>query len=153
MQGAATAIVPDVSALPSDAVAAAGISGVAAFAEDVDRWPRLMPEPKLDSTLRALHAFVETAGTGGGLFRRLQATFCFDVGRLTDCAEVATAGTALLRCADTWSAVAAAGRSDGSTLERWRRVHELAAALPIHKDQAVAEMRLAAAELVIGEQR
>lgn len=147
MQAEATAIIPDTSALPSDAVAAAGVRGVAAFAEDVGQWPGVMSEPELDGTLRALHAFVEKAGTGGGLFRRLQAAFCFEVARPTDCAEVATAGTSLLRCADTWSAVAAAGRSDGSTLERWRRVHELAATLPTREDQAVAEMRSAAAEL------
>lgn len=147
MQSAATAIIPDTSALPSDAVAAAGISGVAAFAEDVDRWPGLMAEPELDGTLRALPAFVEKAGTGGGLFRRLQAKFCFEAAQLTDCAEVARAGTALLHCADTWSAVAAAGRGDGSTLERWRRVRDLAATLPTHEDRAVAEMRRAAAEL------
>jgi len=147
LRAAAAAIIPDTSALPPDAVAGAGIIGVAAFAEDVDRWPGLMAEPELDGTLRALHAFVEKAGTGGGLFRRLQAKFCFEVAQLTDCAEVARAGTALLRCADTWSAMAAAGRGDGSTLERWRRVHDLAATLPTHENHAVAEMRLAAAEL------
>ncbi|MBM6547261.1 BtrH N-terminal domain-containing protein [Janibacter sp. YIM B02568] len=153
MQAAATAIIPDTSALPPDAVAAAGTSGVAVFAEDVDRWRGFMPEPELDVALRSLHAFVEKAGTGGGLFRRLQAQFCADVARLTGSAEMAKAGTALLRCADTWSALAAAGRSDGSTLDRWRRVNELAATLPTHEDHAVSQMRMAAAELAMGGDR
>lgn len=149
MQAAATAIIPDTSALPPDAVVAAGISGVAVFAEDVDHW-RLMPEPELDIALRSLHAFVEKAGTGGGLFRRLQAQFCADVARLTASTEVAQASTALLRSADTWSALAAAGRSDGSTFERWRRVNEVAATLPSHEEHAVSQMRIAAADLVGG---
>lgn len=150
MQATATAIIPDMSALPPDAVAAAGIGGVAVFAEDVDQWRRIMPEPELDIALRSLHAFVEKAGTGGSLFRRLQAQFCADVARLTASAEVAEAGTALLRCADTWSAMAAAGRGDGSTHERWQRVNQLAAKLPSQEDQAVSQMREAAAELSDG---
>jgi hypothetical protein len=147
MQAALTAIIPDSSALPPDAVAAAGVSGVAVFAEDVDRWPGLMPEPELGVALRSLHAFVEKAGTGGGLFRRLQAQFCADVARLTGSAEIAEAGTALLRCADTWSALAAAGRSDGATFDRWRRVIELAATIPSDEEHAISRMRKAAGEL------
>ncbi|QBX56408.1 DUF4872 domain-containing protein [Nocardioides seonyuensis] len=150
MQAPVTAIIPDTSALPPDAVAAAGISGVAVFAEDVDRWPGLMPEPELDVALRSLHAFVEKAGTGGGLFRRLQAQFCTDVARLTGSAEMAKAGTALLRCADTWSALAAAGRSDAATFDRWRRVNELIATLPSDEDHAISQMRKAAGELSDG---
>ncbi|WP_284533832.1 BtrH N-terminal domain-containing protein [Nocardioides sp. T2.26MG-1] len=147
MQAAATSIIPDTSTLPPGAVAAAGIGGVTVFAEDVERWPELMGEPELDVALRSLHAFVEKAGTGGGLFRRLQAQFCAEVARLTGSAEMAKAGTALLRCADTWSALAAAGRSDGSTLDRWRRVTELAATLPRDEDHAISQMRKAAGEL------
>lgn len=150
MQTAAAAIIPDASALPPDAVASAGISGVTVFAEDVDQWPQLMSEPELDAALRSLHAFVEKAGTGGGLFRRLQAQFCLDVARLTDSADVAQASTELLRCADTWSAVAAAGRSHGPTVDRWRRVTELAATLPAHEDHALSQMRMAAAALKDG---
>ena len=153
MQAVATAIIPDTSALPPDAVAAAGISGVAVFAEDVGQWPRVMPEPELDVALRSLHAFVEKAGTGGGLFRRLQAQFSFDVARLTGSTEVAKAGTALLRCADTWSALAAAGRSGGSPGERWRRANELAATLPAHEAHAVSQMRMAAVDLATGDER
>lgn len=59
MQAAPTAIMPDTSALPPDAVATAGISGVADFAEDVDRWQGLMSETELDLALQSLHAFVE----------------------------------------------------------------------------------------------
>ena len=147
MQAAATAIIPDTSVLPPDAVAGAGIDGIGVFAEDVGRWPELMPEPELDVALRSLHAFVEKAGTGGGLFRRLQAQFCADVARLTGSAEMAKAGTALLRCADTWSALAAAGRRDGATFDRWRRVNELAATLPSDEDHAISQMRKAAGEL------
>lgn len=150
MQAAVTSVIPDTAALPPDAVAAAGISGVAVFAEDVDNWPGLMPESDLDVALRSLHPFVEKAGTGGSLFRRLQAQFCADVARVTGSSEVAGAGTALVQCADTWSALAAAGRSDGSTLERWRRVNELAATLPSEEDHAASQMGIAAAKLVDG---
>jgi hypothetical protein len=60
---------------------------------------------------------------------------------------MAKAGTAVLRCADTWSALAAAGRSDGATFDRWRRVNELAATLPSDEDHAISQMRKAAGEL------
>ena len=66
-------------------------------------------------------------------------------------AEMAKAGPALLRCADTWSALAAAGRSDGSTLDRWRRVNELAATLPRDEGHAISHMRKAAGELGMGD--
>ena len=75
-----------------------------------------VPEAELDVALRSLTAFVEKAGTGGGLFRRLQSQFCFDVARHTDVAELTHAGTAVLRSADGWSALAAAGRSQGTTI-------------------------------------
>lgn len=149
MQASATSIIPDPATLPRDAVASAGIAGISVFAEDVEQWPRVMSEPDLDAALRSLHAFVEKAGTGGGLFRRLQAAFCFEMALRTDSAELSQAGTALLGCADTWSAIAAAGRGDGPTADRWRRVAELAASLPTHEQDALTQMRVAAAALSV----
>ena len=135
------------AAVVAGAVTAAGLTGVSVFAEDVKRWPDLLPEAELDVALRSLTAFVEKAGTGGGLFRRLQSQFCFDVARHTDVAELTHAGTAVLRSADGWSALAAAGRSQGTTIDRWRSVAEVAATLPAQEESAVSTMEVAAAAL------
>jgi hypothetical protein len=150
MQASATSIIPDPATLPLDAVASAGIAGVSLLAEDVDQWQRVMSEADLDAALRSLHAFVEKAGTGGGLFRRLQAAFCFDMAQRTGSAEPSQAGTALLRCADIWSDMAAAGRGDGPTAERWRRITDLASTLPTHEQHALTQMRVAATALKVG---
>lgn len=147
LRGGGASIIPGADLLPPDAVTAAGLAGVSVFAEDVERWPDLLPEADLDVALRSLSAFVEKAGTGGGLFRRLQSQFCFDVARHTGVVELTHAGTAVLRSADGWSALAAAGRSPGTTTDRWRSVAEVAATLPAQEESAVSTMAVAAAAL------
>lgn len=149
LQGGEASIIPGAALLPRDAVTAAGLVGVSVFAEDVDQWPELLHEADLDAALRSLTAFVERAGTGGGLFRRLQAQFCFDVARRSDVTELARAGTAVLRCADGWSALAAAGRSEGTISDRWRSVAEVAARLPALEEAAASTMAVAASALEV----
>jgi hypothetical protein len=147
LQDGEASIIPGAALLPAEAVSAAGLVGVSVFAKDVEQWPELLREADLDVALRSLSAFVEKAGTGGGLFRRLQSEFCFDVARRTEVAELAQAGTALLQCADGWSALAAAGRIDGTISDRWRSVAEVAATLPALEEAAASTMAVAASAL------
>lgn len=147
LEGGRASIIPGATQLPPDAITSAGLAGVEIFAEDVQQWPDLMSEADLDVALRSLTAFVEKAGTGGGLFRRLQSQFCFEVAHLTDSAESRQAGVEILRCADAWSALAAAGRSDDAIGDRWRAVAAAARRLPGLEVTAVATMALAASAL------
>ena len=152
MQSDGAAIIPGASQLPADALTSAGLAGVGVFADDVEHWPDLMSEADLDLTLRSLTAFVEKAGTGGGLFRRLQAQFCFDVARLTESEELARAGRAILRCANEWSALAAAGRNGNPIRDRWGAVATVARTLPALEQAAVSRMAAAASALESLEQ-
>ncbi|CAN5214792.1 MAG: BtrH N-terminal domain-containing protein [Nocardioides sp.] len=85
-----------------------GLAGVAQFALDVPTWVDL-PVDELEVLLFSLSAFIEKAGTGGGLFRQLLAEGCTDVARLT--ADGATADLAEIagRCAQAWTQTARAG--------------------------------------------
>lgn len=94
---------------------------------------------------------MEKAGTGGGLFRRLRSKFCLEIAQLTDTPELAEAGVAVLRCADGWSALTAAGRGEATTDQRWRAVLEPARALPQLEEDGISKMAHAAS--VIGTQQ
>lgn len=90
----------------SDTVVGSGLNGIATFAEDVASWPDVLPADVRHSAVAALSVFIDKAGTGGALFRRLQTDFCADVARLTgDAAFEAAAGT-YRACADAWATLA-----------------------------------------------
>jgi hypothetical protein len=85
-----------------------GVEGMAAasrLAEDLQSWTDL-PDDELTVRLFSLGAFIEKAGTGGGLFRRLLAEGCGDISRLTG--DKATAELAVTAgvCAEVWSDIA-----------------------------------------------
>ena len=110
---------PDLLATPDDAALGVGVAGVAGFVEDLAGWPRRMDDGQRRQAVAALPVFIDKAGTGGGLFRRLQASFCADVARLTGDSRFASAATAYWQCADAWSqlaAVSAAGGDDHAPL-------------------------------------
>lgn len=96
----------DLQGLPSTAIVGSGLAGVETFADDVARWPDLLSDGELEQALGAVSVFTEKAGTGGGLFRRLQAAFCADVARHTGDDRFAAAADAYRRCADGWSRLA-----------------------------------------------
>lgn len=102
----------DPSAAPPDAVVGSGLEGVTAFARDVATWPDVLADAALSSAVRALPVFIDKAGTGGSMFRRLQTTFCADVARLTGDDRFAAAAASFRRCADGWSRLADACRDD-----------------------------------------
>lgn len=87
---------------------AEGLAAVAQLAADVRTWADL-PVDDLEIFLFSLSAFIEKAGTGGGLFRRLLADGCADVARLTGDLATADLAAAASRCAQAWTDTARAG--------------------------------------------
>lgn len=117
----------DPGVLPTGSVTGSGLAGVKLFADDIRTWPDLMSEPVLRTALKVLPVFVEKAGTGGGLFRRLQADFCRDVARLTGNDMFAAAATVAGECAQGWSNLAELAASETPA---FAEVAAAAAALP-----------------------
>ena len=91
-----------------DGIRAFGLDGVQQFVADVTGWEATMDDDELASALATLPVFIEKAGTGGGLFRRLQADHCAEVARLTGDEAFARAGDCWADVADAWSEVARA---------------------------------------------
>jgi hypothetical protein len=103
-------------------------------------WSTLFDEEGLTAALFGLGAFIEKAGTGGGLFRTLQAQGCQTIADLLDDAATADAAVAARAASKAWSALAAAATStDTSLRSRSLAAADIAAMLP------EAEMRLVGA--------
>ena len=134
-----------VARMGAGGVVAGGLGGVAVLADDVHRWSDLWGAEGADLALRSLGAFIEKAGTGGGLFRRLQGAFCQEVAERTGCEAAGVAADAYARCAQAWSAVAASAVGKAPLGERVRVVGDLAAAL-YDLEEAAAGSLLEAAE-------
>lgn len=107
-------------------VGARGLDGLRLFAEDVPRWSDQLGEQLTESALQSLPVFVEKAGTGGGLFRRLQAAFCREVAERTGCDAAGAAADAYDACAQTWSLLGESATAAEDRDSRLRRVTYLA---------------------------
>lgn len=139
---------PGVGVPASEGASGSGLHGVHVFVEDVRRWPDLFAPEEQDGRPPALHvalltlaAFIEKAGTGGGLFRSLQAGFLEDLA--ADHIEVRPAAEAYRGLADRWRAVAGAATADpepSSALDRWSTVRDLVSDLPALEAAAVGEL-------------
>jgi hypothetical protein len=112
-------------------VESSGLKGVQDFADDVRRWPTLFDDDALTAALFGLGAFIEKAGTGGGLFRTLQSQGCQDIADLLDDATAADAAAAANDASAAWSALAAAGtNADSSLRSRSLAAADVAATIP-----------------------
>lgn len=121
---------PGIVDVTTAAAGAEGLAAVAQLAADVRTWVEL-PDDELEILLFSLSAFIEKAGTGGGLFRRLLAEGCADVARMTS--DVATADLAEVasRCAQAWTQTARAGiQRDADARARVDEVARAASRLP-----------------------
>lgn len=137
----------DPTLLPGGSVMGTGLDGVQMFADDVGRWPELWDDTTLESALRALPVFIEKAGTGGGLFRLLQATACHDVARRTGSSAVRAAGEAYDRCSAAWSELGASAVSPLSLTRRARDAAAVAQSLPALERVAADALQVAADDL------
>lgn len=128
-------------------VVGAGLDGVTIFAEDVARWPELFPTaatetPDLHTALMTLAVFIEKAGTGGALFRRLQAGFLTRLATTDSGAEPAARAYRDLAAHWTATATAAISDSDPATArQRWRATNDLVAEIPHLELDALAELQ------------
>lgn len=98
---------PGIIDLAASGAGAEGLDGVALLASDVRGWADL-PSGELELLLLSLGAFIEKAGTGGGLFRRLLANGCRDVARLTGDEATSELADVADRCATAWTKLAKA---------------------------------------------
>jgi len=131
----------DPADLPADGVVASGLKGVNIFVDDLATWGDSLTDDQLNASLRVLPVFVEKAGTGGGLFRRLEAEFCAEVARLTGDRSFARAADVLLDCANAWSRLATYAAADQLD---WRALVVHAEQLPSSEQRAVQALEEAA---------
>lgn len=134
-------------ALGDGVVSGAGLGGVAAFVADLDSWAEVFDGPELDRALFTLRVFVEKAGTGGGLFRRLQWAFLADLAEQIPEPAVLAARGVYQRIAATWSEVAAAGLGDAPAPDRLTAVRRVAVALPALEHEGVQKLAAVAQRL------
>lgn len=128
--GGEDALLFDVSTLPEDSLVASGVEGVKTFADDVASWSHRLDPDELTAAVRSLPVFVEKAGTGGGFFRRLEASFCRDVAQATGDTAFAAAADACQRSAEAWSALGDMARAEPMDI---RALSEAAQPLPAHE--------------------
>jgi hypothetical protein len=86
-----------------------GLDHVARFCASYSRWPSLFGD-RLESALRGLWVFIVKAGTGGAMFRSLQAEFLREAGELLDDGALASAASVYEELAGSWLALADAVR-------------------------------------------
>ncbi|UMB70032.1 BtrH N-terminal domain-containing protein [Mycobacterium paraterrae] len=140
---------PSVIVVPDADVTGSGLSGVQIFVDDVRCWPELFDDDALGAALFGLGAFIEKAGTGGGLFRSLQARGCSTIADLLGAQAVAYAATAAADAARLWSAVAAAALDATVPLrDRCQAAADLAAGLPEAEHTLADALDAAARSLV-----
>jgi hypothetical protein len=89
-----------------------GLDHLARFAESYPRWPALFGD-RLASALSGLSVFVVKAGTGGAMFRSLQAGFLRESGALLDDDALASAADVYEALAAEWVALAGSLREGG----------------------------------------
>ena len=138
---------PGIVDLALAANGAEGLDGVRQLASDVQTWGDL-PAEELEVLLFSLSAFVEKAGTGGGLFRRLLADGCDDIARSTGDAATADLADVVGRCARAWTQTARAGvQRDVDSRARAEAVAVEASVLPELESKVVESLEAAAGSL------
>lgn len=125
-----------------------GLAGVATFAADLSLWTELLDDSALEAALFAVGALIEKAGTGGGLFRKLQADGCEAIASALGDDRVADAAAAARTAAQTWTAVAKEAYNPSNSLRaRASSAAAVAAELPEVEARLVHALRSAASEL------
>lgn len=114
-----------------------GLEGVDRLADAFPRWPAMFGDG-LPAVLDVLRVLIVKAGTGGAMFRSLQAGFLEEAAALLDDAEIADTATRVRRLSDAWErlAVEAAAHDHpaaDAVLQEIRRLeHDAVAALERH---------------------
>jgi len=94
---------------------AGGLDGVAAFAAGYPSWAEIFAT-KLDAALAGLRVFIVKAGTGGAMFRSLQAQFLTEAAELLGDEDLGAAGELYLSLSQAWERLAKAAAHDDPRL-------------------------------------
>ncbi|MHA6794326.1 BtrH N-terminal domain-containing protein [Pseudonocardia bannensis] len=129
-----------------ETVHGSGLAGVQIFVDDLQRWPDAFDDATLDQALRTLAVFIEKAGTGGSLFRRLQAEFLTDLTRGLG-ATASPAADAYTAISEQWSRIATTALADDPPRIRLGTIRSLAESLPGLETLGVRRLREAAEAL------
>lgn len=141
---------PGMVVLASTTDGSEGLAAVERLAADTRTWAEL-PVEQTEVLMFSLGAFIEKAGTGGGLFRRLLAEGSADVARLTGDQATADLAEVARRCADAWTHTARA--SVQRNIDTRARAHAVALAageLPALELALVDALEIAARSLAAG---
>lgn len=95
-----------------------GIRGMRYFAQQVTRWPDTISGsvyepfhfkaeiPMLKLALFLIYTFMETAGTGGGMFRRIYSRFLKEASTIMHDENLKKTGELMMQSADEWTKIA-----------------------------------------------
>jgi len=83
-----------------------GINGMRYLADDIANWPNILPQPKLSLTLLLGYVWIEEAGTGGSVFRRLYSKFLKEASDVLRNEEIDKASQLVMKSANVWADVA-----------------------------------------------
>jgi len=83
-----------------------GIKGMQYLADDITNWPSSLPQPKLSLTLLLGYVWIEEAGTGGSVFRRLYSRFLKEASNVLRNEEINKASQLMMESANIWTDVA-----------------------------------------------
>ncbi|WP_242532470.1 DUF4872 domain-containing protein [Nocardioides sp. S5] len=147
----ATRVFDELPSEPGDAaglmVRSAGVAAAHAFATDIAGWERHDDE-ELEIMLFSLGAFIEKAGTGGGLFRRLLAQGAFEIAQMTGDEATTSSARSASRAAEAWTTVArSATARDKPARSGVRDAAQSALALPELEAMLTQDLHGAAASL------
>lgn len=120
-----------------------GLHGVRTFTTDLGHWPDIFDTSGLNLALGALAAFIEKAGTGGGLFRQLLARGCAEIAHRTADPHAYAAAEAAQQAARAWTALAAAAASTDNPAQRATLAAQRAAVLPNLEETLAAALAAA----------
>jgi hypothetical protein len=113
-----TAIKSNAQSFLSPPIKNLGIKGIRHFADQVVRWPDTIRGtiydpvqfkteiPMLKLNLFLAYAFIEEAGTGGGLFRRIYSRFLREASEMLRANALKEASDLMMESADTWTEIA-----------------------------------------------
>ncbi len=83
-----------------------GIRGMQYLADDITNWPNILPQSELKLTLLLGYVWIEEAGTGGSVFRKLYSGFLKEASDVLRNEEIDKASQLITESGSTWTDVA-----------------------------------------------
>jgi len=80
-----------------------GIEGTRYLADDITNWPKILPQPRLSHTLLLGYVWIEEAGTGGSVFRKLYSGFLREASDVLRSEEIKKASQLITESGNAWT--------------------------------------------------